>query len=670
MAKAFSILHRAAALLVAVCLLVGMALPVYAAGDESLFFGADSETFPGESSPTVAETAQDPAAAGLESVSPKVDTISETDGTSPAEDGSTPPSDAQDQEETVLTEDAPNTDEEPAAEEEPLMLADNFSVSDGAGEPATIADTGATSQGFIPATTTIYFEDNGKYDDYTADGKNCTIYFLAQNICSNNQAKDVTKVMTFTGTSDNGHKIFSVTLNSADYPEGGFNRLAFQYYADNVWKEEIYAFGGMNNTTARDYWTQIDLLAGKKFVRQGIDNNDKAGHYNYNTSYTPSQWTRVEYCYKGMPLYFKNGSTADLTNVTAVFYKQDVSGGTVETAHQEIGTVEANQIYSQKILIPDNKSQFVKFTWGDGGASDLYNFSTDTYGSAKTFDLTKTNCFVYSADSTYSWQSASSDLLAGGKTIYFDATLSSYSYAGDNDIHQSAMPGSDEMYCFLRGSDGSTVKTVTMDKVTDTDPATPDRQLWYYTIPEGCSYTAVQFSAVNNTTANDAQDNKTKEYTTADIPPTLTDPCFFADDGDPTAYTSSSTDVFREGYWGEKNSRHDAESGKSATVVDIASGTFTQQAGTKYITSTLYDYYTDYELNGFNRDIAPSINESSQRSFVTFEQFDRALSKAYENANVKYPLYTGHFEPTSGALFATVAGGMNLYGWANQTQVM
>lgn len=38
MAKAFSLLHRAAALLVAVCLLVGMALPVYAAGDESLFF--------------------------------------------------------------------------------------------------------------------------------------------------------------------------------------------------------------------------------------------------------------------------------------------------------------------------------------------------------------------------------------------------------------------------------------------------------------------------------------------------------------------------------------------------------------------------------------------------------------------------------------------------------
>lgn len=166
-----------------------------------------------------------------------------------------------------------------------------------------------------------------------------------------------------------------------------------------------------------------------------------------------------------------------------------------------------------------------------------------------------------------------------------------------------------------------------------------------------------------------AQDNKTKVYTTAEIPPTLTEPCFFADDGDPSAYSQGT--VFREGYWGEKKSRHNAESGKSATVVDIASGKFTRQAGTKYITSTLYDYYTDYELNGLNRDIAPNIGPGSQRGFVTFEQFDRALSSAYtKNDNVKYPLYTGHFQPSIGDwgnFFADVAGGMKLYGWGEPT---
>ena len=95
------------------------------------------------------------------------------------------------------------------------------------------------------------------------------------------------------------------------------------------------------------------------------------------------------------------------------------------------------------------------------------------------------------------------------------------------------------------------------------------------------------------------------------------------------------------------------------------SGTFTQQKDTKYITSTLYDYYTDYEPNGLNRDTYSWVTTSSQRGYVTFEQFNRALSSAYTaNGNVKYPLYTGHFQKSGwGDPFATVAAGMGLYGW-------
>lgn len=556
--------------------------------------------------------------------------------------------------------------------EEDTMPADDSPDNDDANTPDTIADT-SVSTGFIPATATIYFEDDGRYDTTYKD-KKCTIRFLAQNICSDNKNADVTKDMTLTEMTDNGHKIFSVTLNSADYPEGGFNRLAFQYYADNGWAEEIYAFGGMSDKTTKDHWTAIDLLAGKKFVRTGYESVDSSNHYNLDLSYNATQWKRVEFYYKGMPLYFKNASGIDLTNVTAVFYKQDETDAnkTVVTARQEIGTVEAGKFYAQKIPIPDNKSQFVKFTWDGNGESDLYNFSTDPYDNVSTFDLTKTNCFVYSADSTSPWQSAGNDLLAKGKTIYFDATLSSYGYDGEG-LQQQPMPGNgndDKMYCFLTDSDGNVtpqeMKLVKADPSTP-DP-TPDRQLWSCQIPPdgGKTYTAVQFSATNEQGAI-AKDNKTNVYTTAEIPPTLQDPCFFADDGDPSAYTSSNDDVFRDGYWGEKSSRHNAESGKNATVVDIDnSGTFTQQKDTKYITSTLYDYYTDYELNGLNRDSAPTVDSGSQRGFVTFEQFDRALSSAYsKSGNVKYPLYTGHFEPTSGALFATVAGGMNLCGWGD-----
>ena len=729
MTKAFSILHRAAALLVALCLLVGMALPVYAAEDEALFFDAGSETIPtipaADTSSEGVEPAQEPIVSDLETIPDEGDTpptanepgteagdtvnnaaaVPNNDGKTqeaaenqtPAADTDTAPADpaltnktpADTSDTAAAPNHAINAEEATAAKtnteqdvlfadgdnpnEEDTMPADDSPDNDDANTPDTIADT-SVSTGFIPATTTIYFEDNGRYDTYVAKNpdKKCTIRFLAQNICSNNKTDDVVKVMTLTEMTDNGHKIFSVTLNSADYPEGGFNRLAFQYYANNDWKEEIYAFGGTSNKTTRDHWTAIDLLAGKKFVRTGDELENSSDHYNTDSSYTPTQWKRVEYCYKGMPLYFKNASGIDLTNVTAVFYKQDETDAnkTIVTARQEIGTVEAGKFYAQKILIPDNKSQFVQFTWGDNGESKLYNFSTDNYANAEKFDLIKANCFVYNG-STPSWQVAGSDLLTGGKTIYFDATLSSYGYDGEG-LQQQPMPGNgndDKMYCFLTDSDGNVtpqeMKLVKADPSTP-DP-TPDRQLWSCQIPPdgGKTYTAVQFSATNEQGAI-AKDNKTKVYTTAEIPPTLQDPCFFADDGDPSAYTSSNDDVFRDGYWGEKGSRHNAESGKNTTVVDIDnSGTFTQQKDTKYITSTLYDYYTDYELNGLNRDSAPNIGAGSQRGFVTFEQFDRALSSAYSKSdNVKYPLYTGHFEPTGGgAPFAGVADGMKLCGW-------
>lgn len=721
MTKAFSILHRAAALLVALCLLVGMALPVYAAEDEALFFDAGSETIPtvtaADTSSEGVEPAQEPIVSDLETIPGEGDTppaanepettvqntetVPNNDGKTqeaaenqtPAADTDTAPADpaltnktpADTSDTAAAPNHAINAEEATAVKptqskmfflltgtnpnEEDTMLADDLPDNDVANTPDTIADTGA-SQGFIPATATIYFEDDGRYDSKL--GGKCTIHFHACTDSKTNAYID--KVMADTGetvTDQDGkqHKIFSVTLNSADYPAGGFYRIIFQYMEGNSWKEEINAFGN-DNVSNTDKLTAIDLLAGKKLVSVGITNNDQLStHFNQNQPYNPAQWARVEYYYKGTPLYFKNASNADLANVTAVFYKKGTDGTVETTTSLPIGTVEAGKFYAQKILIPDNQSQFVQFTWDGNGESDLYNFSTDPYDNVPTFDLTKTNCFVYSADSTSPWQSADSDLLTGGKIIYFDATLSSYGY--DNEgLQQQPMPGSNnKMYCLLTDSDGNVtpqeMKLVKADSSTP-DP-TPDRQLWSCKIPDDKTYTEVQFSAVDSTTTI-AKDNKTKKYSTAEIPPTLQEPCFFADDGDPSAYTSSNDDVFRDGYWGEKKSRHNAESGKSATIVDIDnSGKFTQQAGTKYITSTLYDYYTDYELNGLNRDSAPTVDGGSQRGFVTFEQFDRALSSAYtKNKNVKYPLYTGHFEPTGGgAPFAGVADGMKLCGWGD-----
>ena len=722
MTKAFSILHRAAALLVALCLLVGMALPVYAAEDEALFFDAGSETIPtipaANTSSEGVEPAQEPIVSDLETIPDEGDTpptanepgteagdtvnntaaVPNNDGkTQEAAENQTPAADtdtapaapaltnktpADTSDTAAAPNHAINAEEATAAKtnteqdvlfadgdnpnEKDTILADDLPDNDDANTPDTIADT-SVSTGFIPATTTIYFEDDGRYDT-TYNGQNCTIRFYAQKVASTDAGTaDLNKDMVDAGetTDSNGekHRVFSVTLNSADYPDNGFYRVIFQYWVGGNWQEEIFAFGnGDRETGATTHWTAIDQLAGKKFVRTDKNTTDK--NYNRGSSYNASQWTRVEYYYKDMPLYFKNASGTALTNVTAVFYKQDENDNTkaVETASLPIGTVGANQFYAQKILIPDNKSQFVKFTW-DGGESALYNFSKDNYDGATPFNLTTANCFVYGTDSTFSWQSAGSDLLKANKTIYFDATLSSYGYEGEG-LQQQPMPGIDnKMFCFLTDSENH-VTSKEMTLVT-ADPTTPDRKLWSCEIPgDGKTYTAVQFSATDNQNAP-AKDNKTRKYSTAEIPPALQDPCFFADDGDPSAYTGGEG-VNRDGYWGEKASVRDAESGKNTTVVDIDnSGTFTQQKDTKYITSTLYDYYTDYELNGLNRDTYSWVTTSSQRGYVTFEQFNRALSSAYTaNGNVKYPLYTGHFQKSGwGDPFATVAAGMGLYGW-------
>lgn len=696
MTKAFSILHRAAALLVALCLLVGMALPVYAAEDGALFFDAGSETIPGEGDTpptanepgteagnTVNNTAAVPNNDGKTQEAAENQTPAADTDTAPADPALTNKTPADTPETAAAPNHAINAEKTTAAKtnteqdvlfadgdnpnEEDTMFADDLPDNDDANTPDTIADT-SVSTGFIPATTTIYFEDDGRYDS-TYNG-NCTMRFLG--FTGNGKEAYINKVMVDTGTTVTGkdgknHRIFSITLNSADYPAGGFYRIAFQYYdgSNSTWQEEINAFGrddGVNN----DYLTAIDLLAGKKFVREGIEIKDKPGtHYNQNQSYTPAQWTRVEYYYKDTPLYFKNASDAALTDVTATFYKLE-NGATAQTGSQTIGTVDAGKLAAQQIRIPDNQSRFVQFTWGESGRSALYDFTTDYTENPETgvqkLDLTTANCYVCNGtDDT--WASAGGDLLTAGKKIYFDATLSAYSYEGEG-LQQSAMGDGETMYCFLTGSDG--VKSLTMTQ--ETDPTAADRKLWSCTIPAG-TYTAVQFSATDNQDAP-ARDNKTRKYSTAEISPTLQDPCFFADDGDPSAYTGGEG-VNRDGYWGEKASVRDAESGKNTTVVDIASGEFKQVPGTKYITSTLYDYYTDYELNGLNRDTYPDSTTSSQRGFVTFEQFNRALSSAYTaNNNVKYPLYTGHFQPSIGGWanpFATVAAGMGLCGWSNDT---
>lgn len=347
MTKALSILHRAAALLVALCLLVGMALPVYAAEDGALFFDSDSETIPTIPAANTAsegvEPAQETIVSDLETVPDEGDTpptanepgteagntinntaaVPNNDGkTQETEENPTPAADkdaapaetSSAPADLTLTNKAPdgqvttapdtavtpdntvdakknaaakaNTEQDvlfadgDAPDEEDTMPADDLPDNDDANAPDTIANT-SESTGFIPTTATIYFEDDGRYDS-KLEGK-CTIHFHA---CTNSKTNAyIDKVMEDTGktvTGKNGkeHKIFKITLNSADYPAGGFYRIIFQYKEGDGWKEEINAFG-KDNVSSTDELTAIDLLAGKMLVSVGITNNNQENtHFN------------------------------------------------------------------------------------------------------------------------------------------------------------------------------------------------------------------------------------------------------------------------------------------------------------------------------------------------------------------------------------------------------
>ena len=256
--------------------------------------------------------------------------------------------------------------------------------------------------------------------------------------------------------------------------------------------------------------------------------------------------------------------------------------------------------------------------------------------------------------------------------VYFDATLSKLSYKGTNDAKNDGkgMPYSDndKMYYYATKADKTGAITGEMTKCAEyTDGKNTWKDVWSVSLPDG--YTRIRFTAWANPSNEEAAANGdgTAMY---DIPIDLEKPCFYADTSDQIIYNGGN----RSGYWDEAYTIRDAESGKGSTVVDVTESSFSNAKKSYksnneevyYINSTFYDYYTDYELNGSNRDDYKETNGASQRNWVTFRQFDQALSDLYSENNVSIPIYTGHFQPSIsgwGTQFSDIATTLNLYGY-------
>lgn len=261
---------------------------------------------------------------------------------------------------------------------------------------------------------------------------------------------------------------------------------------------------------------------------------------------------------------------------------------------------------------------------------------------------------------------------SGIYTVYYDATLSKLSYEGTNDVKNGGkgIPYPDNAArVYYYATNGT--KPITGEMKLDNKEGYPD--VYKVDLPDG--YDQVRFAAYNVQNEKPSDNGDATDLVT--IPGNLMNPCYYGDSSDDVIYKGGN----RGGYWDEaytvRDPEKEAEQHNSKDVVDINEGTFTRNASTLYVNSTFYDYYTDYELNGKNRDDYDQNNPAagSQRSYVTFRQFDQALSNYYENKNVSIPIYTGHFQPDYkennsqwGNPFSAIAGTLDLNGYNKDDQ--
>ena len=189
--------------------------------------------------------------------------------------------------------------------------------------------------------------------------------------------------------------------------------------------------------------------------------------------------------------------------------------------------------------------------------------------------------------------------------------------------------------------------------------------VWYVRIPEEEKIDRIIFSDVPLKNRDEDGQKYAGRTDALTIPGTKEcggKPCFYADAGDTAVYDNE----YRGGYWAEVYTIRNAEKYKvNKDVVDIQESASSTDQDTLYVDSTFYDYYTDYELNGNNRDSFSDPSGMSQRNWVPFRQFDQALSDYYQGNKVSIPIYTGHFQPSIqgwGCQFKDINGTLNLYG--------
>lgn len=619
--------RRLTALLVTACLVMAMALPVYAEVD--LLPDAPDE---------------------VELLEDEQGTASGEDTTPPEQNAATPePEQSAEPEQPAPTE-TPEPTAEPALTPEPAATATATPVPTvtptATPEPTeqpqkmcaaeSVDNVQAVSEQKAAEEFTVYFVVPN-----TMPGNNETVTVLDSDEIKFNVRTDrkpgnskndewwLQLSMEPTGwKTEDGHKIYAVK-NCKDILGDNILEIQFQLYRDGGWKAQIplkeqepKPISSYNNKMydpTKGEWTDNPILTGHTY-------------------------------YKNKPIKFENRSTAELTNVKANFYIPDKDGALTLVNSSEAQTVAGGGVVG--FTIPDQACSYVQFTWGEDGHSKFYNFYNESVSGndKESFMYSETsNCFIYTGTDNVRWGKENSF------RIYYDATFSKMALTGDTGDYSIPKANQSTVYYRIRGNKKDSIGG-TMSRIEGTDYYAAD-------VPDG--YTEIVFSSYPlSDDKNLATCGNSTGWETIPSDYQKTEQCFYADTNDDAVYGKGQ----RGGYWALKGTPRDAEKWKDTgtKVVDIKPADFTEKADTKYVTSTLYDYYTDYELNGKNRgsydQSSPAV---SYRNWVPFREFDQALSDYYQDAKAQYPLYTGHFQPSYsdwGFRFDAISAALNLWG--------
>lgn len=643
--------RRLTALLITACLVMAMALPVYAEADplpdvpdEVELLEGEPETAPGEDTAPPEQNAATPVP---DAATPEPEQSAEPEQPAPAETPEPTAEPTPTPEPAATATATPTPTVTPTATPEPTEQPQKMYAA------RSVDNVQAVSAS--ANTYTLYFAVPDNWSDCTVvkiyavgEGDPKKAYYLDM------QEADKTK---------DGRKIYSVVLNQAQhYPHGGLNGLEFRGYKENpiVNENPVYTIEIAKVGNNPSWWKTFNPK----------DSSYIGGDYYDGESGSWSTYTVGHKYFAGKTMAFENKTSETLTDVKAWFYEPNEKGDLIPVGNPiPLNDIAPNSTATFKI--PNDYCSFVRFTESDGDKdteiSEYYNFYNEEVKgeNQKRFQYSEGQCYCYMyngiEDATWG--------RPGATRIYYDATFSKMALNGDTDdfsIPKANNNNKETIYYRIKG-DGVESESGTLVK----DGTNED--LYYIDIPQG--YSSIIFSG-EEIGADDT--TKGNGVSTAWLTiPTDDKNCFYADTNDDAVYKGTT----RGGYWAPKGTLRDAETWKNTDttdttktkVVDIASVPFTEKPNTKYVTSTLYDYYTDYELNGNNRDNYDNDNAVNQRHWVPFRQFDQAISdyyQSYVNKNtgksIIYPIYTGHFQPSDWApKFADIASTLNLYGWSS-----